>query len=163
MMQKFPPRFLILLAFWSFSFHFIHAQTLDHEIFLQEIKNSSDQIYLQCLNKYESYLRKNPDDLRVHIEKCKFIQFAQYDEDEGINPNQAAFDSCVSSLVEKFPNEPEVLIFQISFLWGDELNDVFVKAENSVRENPQIWSRENLASLYLAISDNYYWEYNNDQ
>lgn len=157
-MQKFTLRILIVLNIWFISTDFMHAKTLDHEIFLQEMKNSSDQVYQQCLNKYDAYLKMFPDDLMVHIEKCKFILYAQYDEVEEINPNQAEFDSCVSLLVEKYPNEPEVFVFQTTYLWGDKLSDLFEKAENSINENPLLWSKKNLAALYLKISLNYYWE-----
>ena len=142
-------RFFIAIIIWIFSLDYCAAQTLDHEIFLQEMKNSGNQVYSQCLNKYDEHLTRFPEDVMVHIEKCKFIQFAQYDSNEEYNPNQAEFDSCVSNLVEKFPNDPEVFIFQTSNLWGDELNDLFTRAENSINENPLIWSKKNLAILYL--------------
>lgn len=119
--------------------------------------NSSDQVYSQILLKYNDYLKEFPNDVSVHIEKCKFIQLAQYDDYEEFNPNQAEFDSCVNILTEKFPNNPEVLIFQTSYLWGDELEEVFAKAEKSYSDKPEDWSPKDLAVLYLKISDFYYW------
>ena len=64
----------------------------------------------------------------MHIEKCKFIQLAQYDDNEDYNPNQEAFDSCSTNLVQMFPEHPEVIIFQTTYLWGDKLKSVKIKA-----------------------------------
>jgi membrane protease YdiL (CAAX protease family)/tetratricopeptide (TPR) repeat protein len=158
MMLRFSLRFLIVITFLYLSINNLPAKTLDHKSFLHEMENSSDQVYSQCLLKYDDYLKEFPNDVSVFIEKCKFIQFAQYDDYEDYNPNQAEFDSCVKNLTENFPNNPEVLIFQTSYLWGDELKNVFTVAEKSVKDSPEKWSNENLAIMYLKISDNYYWE-----
>jgi len=148
--------FIIVIS--AFGYSLLNAKTLDHELFLKEIKNSSDHVYLQCLNKYDEYLEKFPDDIAVHIEKCKFIQFAQYDEYDDYNPNQEAFDSCSSLLASQFPGNPEVLLFQTKYLWGEELKEVFKKAENSVQENSTAWSNEMLGELYLKIANQHYWD-----
>lgn len=158
MMLKYSLRLIITFTICFFPLISSYAKTLDHELFLQEMENSGDQVYSQCLDKYDEYLKIFPNDVLVLIEKCKFIQFAQYDDYEEYNPNQAEFDSCFQYLVKEFPNEPEVIIFQTSNLWGDELKDLFTKAKNSVKENPLIWSKKNLSILYLKISDNYYWD-----
>ena len=105
------------------------ADTLDHRLFLEQINNSNNHVYNECLEKYNGYLTDHPNDVSVHIEKCKFIQYAQYDEEEEYNPNQEAFDSCSSALVDMFPSHPEIFLFQISYLWGDELKNVFDEAE----------------------------------
>lgn len=158
MIRNFSLRFLLVLGIWILSLESPDAKTLDHEVFLSEMESSSQKVYSQCISKYDEYLNKFPDDVIVHIEKCKFIQFAQYDDYEDYNPNQDEFDSCVANLVEKFPNNPDVFIFQTTYLWGDELYDVFNKAEMAIGENPLLWSKENLADLYSIISNYNYAE-----
>ena len=138
-------------------------KTLDHEVFLQKIANSSDNIYRECISEYDAYLEKFPDDVAVMVEKCKFIQYAQYDEEADYNPNQAEFDSCSASLIKRYPLDTEVLLFEISYLWGEDLEQVFEKAEASVKENPGDWNNEELAALYKAISENYYYDDENNQ
>lgn len=152
-------QFSLLLIISIFPFEFLSSQNkLDHKIFLERIKNSSDNIYAECINEYNSYLKNIPDDIPVLIEKCKFIQFAQYDENEEYNPNQDEFDSCSADLIKRFPTNPEVLLFQTTYLWGDELKKVIEQAEKSIEDNPEKWTRNNLALLYKSASDYYYYD-----
>lgn len=152
-------QFSLLFIISLFPFEFLSSQKiLDHEIFLERIKNSSDNIYAECIKEYNSYLKNAPDDVPVLIEKCKFIQFAQYDEEEEYNPNQDEFDSCSADLIKRFPTHPEVLSFQTTYLWGDELKKVFEQAEKSIEDNPEKWTRSNLALLYKSESDYYYYD-----
>lgn len=156
-------KIFVVISLYFLSILNIGAKTLDHELFLREMQNSSNQVYLQCLSKYDEYLSEFPDDIEVLIEKCKFIQFAQYSEDEEYNPNQTEFDNCVAYLTENFPDSPEVLIFQTSFLWGEELQAIFTKAEESIENNPEKWSDENLAALYFKMATSHYWNEETEQ
>lgn len=146
----------IILLFFGTGYLF--ADTLDHTIFLQEINNSQDLVYQDRLDLYEQYLNDHPDDVRVHIERCKFIQFAQYNMEEEYNPNQVAFDSCAAALSIQFPSHPEVFLFQISYKWGDELKDVLDDAERAAINNSDEWSDKQLGLLYKSMSDHHYSE-----
>ncbi|MCL2132312.1 MAG: CPBP family glutamic-type intramembrane protease [Lentimicrobiaceae bacterium] len=157
-------KIFVFIILFSFSFGLLFGQkTLDHELFLEKIKHSSDTIYRDCIKEYDAYLEKFPDDVSVLVEKCKFIQYAQSDESEYYNPNQAAFDSCYADVINRFPTHPEVLLFQTTYLWGDELENVFNNAEKSIAENPTKWSNENLAALYKAMANHYYYQDNHKQ
>ncbi|HEY3386832.1 MAG TPA: CPBP family glutamic-type intramembrane protease [Saprospiraceae bacterium] len=150
---------LVSIAFISlYSSGILLADTLDHALFLKEINNSQDLVYSACLAKYDAYLKDHPNDITVHIERCKFIQFAEYDDVEGYNPNQAAFDSSSSAVVKQFPTHPQIFLFQISYLWGDELETVFEKAEEALDLNPEEWNETQAGILYKAMSDHYYSE-----
>ena len=133
-------------------------KTLDHEIFLEKIANSGEAVYREAIREYNAYLDKFPNDLSVFIEKCKFIMYALYDDYEEYNPNQAELDSCLTLLTEKFPDHPDVLLFQVSYLYGEELEEVCTNAEISIEVSPEKWSSANLAELYKAMSDQYYYD-----
>ncbi|MFN8206848.1 MAG: CPBP family glutamic-type intramembrane protease [Bacteroidales bacterium] len=156
--MKFKPFFLSIffMGFSLLSGGDLSAQTPDHESFLRAMENSNEQVYKSSLKQFDDYLALHPDDVKGHIEKCKFIQFAQYDEEEDYNPNQESFDSCVASLSEMFPGHPEVLLFRLSYLWGDELKEIFTIARESVEENPERWSNENQGKLYSSIAQQHY-------
>ncbi len=149
--------FTIVVALFPFGILF-GEKTLDHELFLEKIKHAGDHVYQECIREYDAYLDKHPENVSVFVEKCKFLQLAQYDEYEDSNPHQAAFDSCVRVLSERFPTHPEVILFRISYLWGDELYEVFDNAEKAVEEHPDEWSNANLAALYGAMADHYYYD-----
>ncbi|MCL2329208.1 MAG: CPBP family glutamic-type intramembrane protease [Bacteroidetes bacterium] len=159
MQIKYNVKTLVVIIFSLFFLEFLFGQKiLDHEQFIEKIKHSSDNIYKECIKEYDAYLDKFPDDVSVLIEKCKFIQNAQYDEDEYFNPNQAEFDSCSADIINRFPAHPEVLLFQTTFLWGDEKKEVFTNAEKSIKDNPEKWNNTNLAAMYETMANYYYSE-----
>ena len=150
---------------WSFLFvlagSFLMAaamEQLNHQLFLKEMKNSSDKVYYECLSQYDQYLISNPNDVDVLIERCKFIQLAQYDDYEEYNPNQEAFDSSALYLEQQFPEDPRVLLFQTSYKWGDDLDQVLQIAEKSIKETRKNWSSKQLAAIYQAMADDCYWK-----
>jgi uncharacterized protein len=148
---------LIFSIILFFSCLLISGQAiLDHKVFLEEIKHGSDNIYKDCIRKYDQYLNKFPDNISVRIEKCKFIQEAQYNESEEYNPNQEEFDSCTAALVKMYPENPAVLIYQTTYLWGDELNELFKKAETAISVHPEEWTKSDLGILYFKMADQYY-------
>jgi uncharacterized protein len=159
MKNKLLIQLFIFLIFTLIASEYLNGQTiLDHKIFIEELKHSSDNFYNECIKKYDAYLKKFPNDVYVHIEKCKFIQNAQYDENDEYNPNQEQFDSCLTVLTNLFPNHPDVLIFQTECLWGDDLKEAFEKAENSIREYPKDWTETNRAKLYFKMANHYYYD-----
>lgn len=131
----------------------VFAQTLDSEMLIKNIQNSSDNLFKEYLKRYDDYLKQHPSNIKIQIEKCKFLQNAQYVSEEDYNPNQEAADSCCDALVKAYPFHPEVLIFQTTYKWDDELDKVFEDAQLSIETDPEAWSDINLAMLYKSISD----------
>jgi uncharacterized protein len=128
----------------------------DHEVLLKEMENSSDLKYKECIGRYDDYLKKFPDDIAVLIEKCKFIESAQYNDEEEYNPNQEDLDSCIAYLERKFPQNPEVLLFLTTIKWGDDLDEIFTRAESALKDNPGTWSEADQGALYSKIAEKYY-------
>jgi uncharacterized protein len=131
----------------------VFAQKLDSKILIKDLENSSNNLYKDYVKTYDDYLKQHPTDIKVQIEKCKFLQNAQYNEVEENNPNQEAADSCCAALTKAYPNIPEVLIFQTTYKWGDELKKVFDSAQSSIERNPNAWSDKNMGILYKSMSD----------
>jgi len=129
------------------------AQNLDSKFLIKDLEKSSNNLFKEYLNIYDDYLKQHPTDIKIQIEKCKFLQTAQYNEEEENNPNQEAADSCCAALIKAHPDHPEVLIFQTTFKWGDELKNVFATAKSSIERNPKAWSNKNLGILYKSMSD----------
>jgi uncharacterized protein len=57
-----------------------------------------------------------------------------------------------------FPANSDVFIFQTTYLYGNELVEVFKNAEKSIAKNPDAWTKKNRSELYLAMADYYYYE-----
>lgn len=129
----------------------------NHKKFLKEIENSSDEIYNLRLEYYNQYLEQKPNDLYVEIERCKFIQNAQYDDNEGYNPNQQSFDSCALIIEKKYPYHPEALMFQLSYKWGEEKGKTCNAIEQSIISKNELWTKKNLGKYYsIKAMDSYY-------
>ncbi len=152
--MKFKNIIRTLLIIFSLVFAFgVFAQTLDSKILIKDMENSSNNLFKEYLKIYDDYLKQHPTDIKIQIEKCKFLQSAQYNEEEEYNPNQEAADSCCAALIKAYPDQPEVLIFQTTYKWGDELKKVFAAAQSSIEKNPKAWSDKNLGILYKSMSD----------
>jgi membrane protease YdiL (CAAX protease family)/tetratricopeptide (TPR) repeat protein len=145
-------RTLLLISNFGFAMG-VFAQTLDSKILIKEMENSSNNLYKEYIKKYDDYLKLHPTDIKIQIEKCKFLQSAQYNVEEDYNPNQEAADSCCAALIKSYPNHPDVLIFQTTYKWDDELKNVFATAQSSIEKNPKAWSDKNLGILYKLMSD----------
>lgn len=152
--MKFKNIIRTLLIIFSLVFALgVFAQTLDSKILIKDMENSSNNLFKEYLKIYDDYLKQHPTDIKIQIEKCKFLQSAQYNEEEEYNPNQEAADSCCAALIKAYPDQPEVLIFQTTYKWGDELKKVFTAAQSSIEKNPKAWSDKNLGILYKSMSD----------
>jgi membrane protease YdiL (CAAX protease family) len=145
-------RILLILFYLVFTTD-VYAQNLDSKILIKDLENSSNNLFTEYLKIYDDYLKQNPTDITIQIEKCKFLQNAQYNEMDESNPNQEAADSCCAALAKAYPNHPEVLIFQTTYQWGDELKNVFAAAQASIKTNPKAWSDKNLGILYKSMFD----------
>ena len=61
---------------------------LDHEAFIKKITSSQDDYFDEIVERYNTYLQSHSSDVSIYIEKCKFIELAQYDYYDDYNPNQ---------------------------------------------------------------------------
>ncbi len=157
-MRKNLHRNLIFLTLLLLCLHIVKGQNApDHQKLIEQLNNSNHLFYLDCIKKYDSCLNRYPDDIGILIEKCRFIENAQYDDMEDINPNQDELDSCLSLLNTRFPDHPDVLLYQAEFLWQDELLKVVRRAETSIENHPGDWSDIDRAELYKRMATYYYY------
>lgn len=145
-------RIIVIIFFLVFTID-AFSQNLDSKILIENLKNSSDNLFKEYLKLYDEYVIQHPNDIEIQIEKCKFLQEAQYNNQEEINPNQDAADSCCAALIKAYPHHPDVIMFQITYKWGDELKKIFAAAQSSIEVNPNAWSDKNLGILYKSMSD----------
>lgn len=127
-------------------------KNLEHQLFIEDLKNSESIAYNEIVKKYDDYLKLYPNDVSVQIEKCKFIQLAQYNEYDEINPNQASFDKLSKALFEKYPDHPKVLAFRVSLFWGEELEEVLTKCEKAIKSNPDSWDNSEKGKVYFRAA-----------
>jgi len=157
-------RYLAVLAFVLLAISGTAQQQYfekDHTHNVSILGKAKDSLYQQILTGYTTYLLENSTEVKAHLEKCRFIQEAYYDEYEDYNPNAEAAEACAQELVENFPNDPEVLIYANEFIYGDSsiayLNQLIHKIENDT----EAW-RHYSWQVYELQARNYQFNDDND-
>jgi uncharacterized protein len=131
----------------------------NHNYYLEQLGTAKDIQYNTFLRQYNLYLLKNPSDLSLHIEKCRFIEKAYYDSYEEYNPNYEDAQACADSLALLFPDQPEALLFKADYLYGDQLRTYLEELHKEVETNSN-WSGhewdlfERLANAYNEVETN---------
>lgn len=112
-------------------------------------------MYLQALQDYDNHLAEHPADFKIYIEKCKLIELAYYDAYEDYSLNYEEADSCRQQLKEAFPNEPEVLLFEAEYTWGDDALDKLEDLMHKVEKNPVAYKDLSTWKLYQRLAELY--------
>lgn len=147
--------FLAFLSFFSGYGQTHEGDSLrDHEFYVGSLKNAQEDLYRETLANYRRYISRHPQDVRVRIDECKYIEKAFYDEEEGYNPKYMEFESCLQQLCEDFPDDPEVLLYKSYNLYGDSSIAFLERLESKIENDPERWENyswevyRNLASQY---------------
>ncbi len=131
------------------------AQRLSHEENIRRLEGAEHELFEMILGEYDAHLEGYPDDVKTYIEKCKFVETAFYDDESGYNPKEQAFDQCLAVLEERFPDDPDVLYYRSSFLYGDTalvfLHDLLKRQE----EQPDRWADALLWQVHRDLAESY--------
>lgn len=144
----------VLFIFGYFSLHAQQKKSLnrpDHTVFIEKLRNSENVSYQYYLSVFDNYLRINPNDVSIWIEKCKFIANAQYDNEEEYNPNQEVFDSLLTEMYDKFPDDPNVVLYKIANTWGDEKIELVRELESDIDERNN-WTNTDRSKIYFECA-----------
>jgi membrane protease YdiL (CAAX protease family)/predicted negative regulator of RcsB-dependent stress response len=148
--------FILLLSF--FVPNALLAQELkvsdenSHEIFVKQLNASKELKYTEILKKYDDYIISYPDSIRVRVSKCRFIGAAYYDEYEGYDLNWELTVTCLDELYLAYPENPDVIIFKLERLYGDEQMDFIKKAIKLYNNDSRHWTKQNAALLFQAAA-----------
>lgn len=151
-------RISLLLFLVHFSFYaFAQQAPRNAEDYIEELEEAKDFRYEEILESYDKYLKKHPTNVKIALEKCKLISTAYYDSYDDYNPQEEEAGDCMRALLEAFPNNVDVLLYQINQLYGDSLKAfsqiLFQKERNAEIEFSDI----QLSQIYesLAYSHQY--------
>ena len=156
-MQKATWYCYLFLLFTSASFgqEILVTDENSHEAFTEELKSSKDLRYQAILEKYNNYIAKNPNDVSVKVKRCKFIGSAFYDEYEEYNVNWEETKTCVSELYETYPEEPQVILYKLAHIYGDEYKSIIDNAIDLYEESPMKWTDKDRSSLFEMAAYQY--------
>lgn len=122
-----------------------------------ELNQTSSTSFKKYIKIFDTYINANPTDIEAKIEKCRFLQTAQYNESEEYNPNQDLFDSFSMSLYAQYPTHPSVLIYHIENTWDEEKASLLDTAEILFDQNKE-WTAENKAFIYSEKASKAYYD-----
>ena len=129
----------------------------DHEYYLSILVNAKDSLYKEIVDKFDEYIRLNPSDVKVQLEKCKIIEKAYYDSYEDYNPNFEQAEECAKAVLERFPDNPEALLYRTEFVYGDSLIVQLEDLERRALENKDIW-KAHAWKVYKELSEQYHYK-----
>lgn len=130
---------IILLVGTALALNAQHTQVkpLESGFYLKLLESSKDSLYQQIISTFDNYLSTHPEAYDVMISRCEVIDQAFYSDYEEYNPNYEESEKCASELIEKFPNQLEVILFKAAREWGDEKLETLDRAID-------LWSDDSL-------------------
>lgn len=126
----------------------------DHEFWLGKLGTAKDSLYQQILVSFDDQIRRYPEDVKTQMEKCRIIEKAYYDSYEDYNPNYEGAKACAKALVTLFPTNPEALLYQAEFLYGDSLVTHLEQLKDLADRNPEIW-KHSAWKVYRQLAEQY--------
>jgi uncharacterized protein len=147
----------LILSYTAYTQRFI----ADHRHNISQLTNAKDSLYENILKAYDVYITKQPEDVNAQLERCKFIENAYYDSYEDYNPNFEMAQACADSLLKKFPDNPEVLLYPAEFLYSDTMVAYLKNLEVLIKVNDEVWQPYSWR-VYEKLANHYSFE-NNDE
>jgi len=123
--------------------------------YLVMLGNSKDSLYKEIMVDFERYLTQHPEDVEVRLEQCELIGEAFYDVYDEYNPLQKDYNNCVNKLIEDFPTNKTVLLYQLENSWGDSAISVANKILEINRSEPENWTDQDLSITYQKLANTY--------
>jgi len=149
----------ICLFLWSISVFAQRAENVemikDHMYHIGQLKNSKDNTFQEIVKLYDLYIRNNPDDIDIQIERCKFIGKAYYDEYDDYNTKYNETEACIEGLFSKYPSNSKVLIYRAENLYGEERLKVLKLAKEQLKLNEKTWENKEISELNRLLGDYY--------
>ncbi|BCT90991.1 hypothetical protein LYSHEL_00150 [Lysobacter helvus] len=147
-MQAWVARALVALvgvAGWSGAC----AQAPTPEQQFAQVRAEKSAAYQRVVADYDARIAAAPEDRALQIARCQFMAVASRDEEDYM---ESAYDdevACETALAKRWPGAPEVDLFVLQHLYGDES----VKKGEALLKTAQDWPDALRRELLVAVSD----------
>lgn len=88
---------------------------------IAKVEEATQLAYDEALAALDAAIQQAPGDIELAIARCRFLQF--YGDSEGVRWIPGAEDTfapCIKDLRERWPTAPQVALFEMESLFGDE-------------------------------------------
>ncbi|MEM9856225.1 MAG: type II CAAX endopeptidase family protein [Bacteroidota bacterium] len=124
-----------------------------HEEYKRLLSTASETKYEEYLSIYNQYLEQHYEDIEIHVERCKFIENAFYNDYDEYNPKQEEFDVAYLKLLIEFGHEPLVIYYRSEHLWGDEAIDLLDSINQRIDLEPDVWRQIDRWRIYKRLAE----------
>lgn len=142
---------LVVLAWTGCAFAADPASDLTPASGLERVQAGKADAYHEVLAEFDAAIHASPDDPTLAVSRCQFIgQFT--DEDyEWIESAAADFKACREGVEARWPTDPNVQLFALDQLWGEEAT---TRGETLLR-GADAWPAALRRRLLTRLSEDY--------
>lgn len=155
-----PVLVLLLFGFTTFAQNIKVAKPQNSAYYLNILNNAKDSLYNNIIFQFNQYLKQNPNDVLVCIEKCRLLELAYYNESEEYNPKDEEYTSYLDSISKLFPKNPDLLLYRTENAYGDSAIALCERILNYQEKDPETWQHIALWKVHEKLAEAY--SYNNN-
>ncbi len=116
----------------------------------QRVDEAKLQGYREAVAGFDAATRAAPQDVDIAVARCEFMGRYTDDESDWIASAADDYDACVEGLQRRFASTPQVQLFELDRLWGDEAADLGEKLLTASDGWPPALKRALLAKTSAA-------------
>lgn len=131
------------------------AKPQSAEYYLNTLTHAKDSLYNSIILQFNQYLKQNPTDVLVGIEKCRLLELAYYDDSEEYNPKDEEYTTFLESLVNSFPENPDLLVYRSENTFSDSAIALCQRILKLSEQNPEAWKHVALWKVHQKLSQTY--------
>jgi len=112
--------------------------------------------YWNTLEALQEEQNLKPENTRLTVERCRYIQRFQDEEQLGVFLEEAMDDyqQCSQAIIKTQTNDPYFRLFELEQLWGDEAKALIDRLQEQGIES---WTMQQKTALYEMAADRYQW------
>lgn len=117
---------------------------------VERVHAAKDAAYLEVLGQYDVAAKHAPTDVALAVARCNYISsFTDDESSDWVESASEDFDACLARLEETFAHAPEVQVFKVQNLWGEEA----VKQGEALLVRSQQWPVPLRRDLLAKLSE----------
>jgi len=98
----------------------LDSMALYEDAFVQ-VEDATQRAYDEAVARFDAGLQQAPGDIELAVARCRFFQqYADQDYGHWIPEAEEAFPVCTQQLGERWPNVPQVQLFELETGFGEE-------------------------------------------
>lgn len=145
---------LVLGLLWAgCAFAVEPVQVPDPDSSLARVHAGRDDAYRAVVAEFDAAIRAAPDNPALAVSKCRFIrQFTDEDYDP-VDAAPADFEACSKAIKARWPHDPNVQLFDLEQVWGDEAITLGDKLVREAVAWPPALRRQLLTKVSVAYEN----------